>query len=213
MNHTGVQAERLNELLGLLGMQPSQLASILQVSSAAVSQWRNSKTVPDRNALVAMSTRWHVSIDSLAGIPGTDHLEPSPSLIKAQALVTDEVIGHGNDNTTPVERLVVLYRLFQKHLPGLTREGWSEYLKCDPDRWVAIKAGARQPADSQYQGAAFFAGWRNLSSAWELWLSTGDIGGLIGPSKATMERIIKAVSAKGGGLDVYFKTLAAMETK
>lgn len=187
-------AERVDRLIHLLGLNQTAFCErIGKKSRGSYSNWKKG-VLPTTQTEELICRRWMISADSLRGYPGTDDLEPSPALRRAQeAMLYD--LSRENTPGTPEARLRLIYE--RVRAAGMEDEAWCEWLRTSLSGWNEVLAGKASATRNMIQGAAFLAGWFRDQHAWEVWISTGDAEALLPASERELLRMAEALARSG----------------
>jgi hypothetical protein len=188
---------RVEELLALIGWEPSNLYTAIGLDKSTFSKWKSGVAEANRDVLKEMSRRFLVSMDSLLAEEGTNSLEPSPILRRAHLLLVDRVQEATASPETAAQRLSLAYDLLKATLGNnLTIETWAAYLRTTVGGWLEIQHGHRSPDVDNLAGAAHLLGWYDLSGAWLHWLETGSLDRLR-PSEESTIRLVRRQQMMG----------------
>jgi transcriptional regulator with XRE-family HTH domain len=171
--------ERVDELRRLLRLNQIEFAARLDMSKQVYTMWKSGQQDVVANSLALIADRWHVSLDSLWGRPGTSGVEPAPDLRSAQeALLLS--LGKADYQADPGEPVIQCYRLLvgvvgggPGLLPTLSDEAWADWLGWSMDEWDAALLDPRLIGDDQIAGAAMLCGWYDGRRAWVNWFRSG----------------------------------------
>lgn len=187
-------AERVDRLINLLGFsQAAFCEKIGKRSRGSYTNWKKG-ILPMPQTEEFICRRWMISADSLRGYPGTDDLEPSPALRRAQeAMLFD--FSREDTPGTPETRLRLIHERVRQ--AGMEEDAWCEWLKTTPSGWKEVLDGTARATANMIEGAAFLAGWFQNQHAWEIWIKTGAAEALAPASHAQLLRMAESLSRSG----------------
>lgn len=190
--------ERVDELRSLLGLSQNQFMLKLALRRNVYSMWKSGAQAADRDTAMRIADRWHVSLDSLWGRPGTLHLEPSPALAAAQESLAAE-LAENDTKGSPRERLVICFQrlTIPTRLPSLSVDAWCDWLRWRPEDWDEAVRGSLEVGEVQVRGAAFFLGWYEGWEPWSRWIRTGTAGELVGVRETAWKRTAEIATRAG----------------
>jgi transcriptional regulator with XRE-family HTH domain len=192
-----VFAERVVQLRDRLGLNNTEFCERIGTKKQVFSMWTAGKQKADRDTLLQMCNRWGVDMDSLWGQPGSDGLEPSPLLRKAQETILNHLTQIGDVPGSSTSRIVLLWTLLTKpreadglgiHLP-LEVSAWTDWLRWSEDDWRKASTGEKEVGEHQVDGAAFLLGWSLGQDAWAEWIKTGRSASLQPSYRIMWERL------------------------
>lgn len=197
--------ERVEELRGLIGLTQEKFAQRIGLTKSAYSQWKAGRQEVGSASLNLMAERWQVSLDSLWAREGTDWVEPSPALKKAQELLL-LLLSREDTPGTAGARVVRVYTLLTGSqtdiglLPSLTSDSWAEWLKWEPEEWLAGLADPGRIGEAQMKGAAMVAGWYDLRRTWLTWFQTGRASDLSPDASRLIQELARRFAQSGGDI-------------
>lgn len=190
--------ERLDELIGLLGISQNQFCTRIGKARASYSNWKAGQE-PAMTTLMTISRRWHVSIDALMGENGTESLEPSRALRKAQRALLVK-LSQKDTPGTEVDRAKLLCASVLQST-GMNIDAWCEWLQISVHDWELLISGTSLPGIVR-ANIAFLVGWYHEKGAWMDWLSTGQVDTLSPASEPELRRMAETLFRTGYTVDM-----------
>lgn len=183
--------DRLDELVGLLGISQNQFTARLGKTRSNYNYWKVGGGA-DFETVKAISVRWQVSIDSLLAMEGTEHLEPSPALRKVQeellhTLSKRDMLGE------PAKRVHHLFGVICNDR-CMSEDAWCEWLQIasmEETVWT----------DDALERVAFLVGWYAEKDTWVVWLKTGQADVLDPLAHRQLQRMVEELARSGMTLD------------